>query len=315
MTLVVAGLGRKDNDNMILVTGATGLAGSAVIREFAQQQLPVRALVRNPAKAAMFDGLATVEVIEGDMLRPQTLAAAFEGVDRALMISSPREQMVDTQCTFIDAAKAAGVLHIVKFSGMDSGIGFDHDAFRASRWHGQVERYLEGSGLAWTHLRPTQFMQYYLPGTLTGVDPTKRELVMPIGASELAPVDIEDIAKVAVALLRAGGHQRKSYYMSGPQALTMTEVVEQISEATGTTFRYSDVSFEQKRTELVAAGLPPDAIDLLDELFKERRRCTKSTVDLNTHKTFGVEPTTFAQFAWRHATGFLRQPDSVVTTS
>ena len=79
MTLVVAGLGRKDDDNMILVTGATGLAGSAVIREFAQQHLPVRALVRNPAKAAMFDGLATVEVVEGDMLRPQTLAAAFEG--------------------------------------------------------------------------------------------------------------------------------------------------------------------------------------------------------------------------------------------
>jgi nucleoside-diphosphate-sugar epimerase len=160
-----------------------------------------------------------------------------------------------------------------------------------------------------------QCCRYYLPGTLTGVDPTKRELVVPIGASELAPVDIEDIAKVAVALLRAGGHQRKSYYMSGPQALTMTEVVEQISEATGTTFRYTDVSFEQKHTELVAAGLPPDAIDLLDELFRERRRCTKSTVDLNTRKTFGVEPTTFAQFARLHATAFLRQPDSVVTTS
>jgi hypothetical protein len=114
---------------------------------------------------------------------------------------------------------------------------------------------------------------------------------------------------VAIALLRAGGHQRKSYYMSGPQALTMTEVVEQISEATGTAFRYTDVSFEQKRNELVAAGLPPDAIDLLDEPFKERRLCTKSTVDLNTHKTFGIEPTTFAQFARRHATAFLRQPD------
>jgi uncharacterized protein YbjT (DUF2867 family) len=300
---------------MILVTGATGLAGSAVIREFAREQVPVRALIRNPVKAAMFDGLSTVELVEGDMLRPQTLGAAFDGVDRALMISSPREQMVDTQCTFIDAAKAAGVPHIVKFSGLDSGIGFDQDAFRAGRWHMQIERYLEGSGLAWTHLRPSQFMQFYLPGTLTGVDPSKRELVMPIGASELAPVDIEDIAKVAVAMVRTGGHQGKSYYMSGPQALTMTDVVEQLSTATGTTFRYTDVSFEQKRTELAAAGLPPDALDLLDELFTERRRCTKSSVDLHAHKTFGVEPTTFAQFARRHATAFLGQPSSVVTTS
>jgi hypothetical protein len=151
-------------------------------------------------------------------------------------------------------------------------------------------------------------MQFYLPGTVTGIDPAKHELVMPIGASELAPVDIEDIAKVAVALMRADGHHGTSYYISGPQALTMTDVVEEISEATATTFRYTDVSFEQKRNELAAAGLPPDALDLLDELFKERRRCTKSTVDLNAHKTFGVEPTTFAQFARRHAPRFSASP-------
>jgi uncharacterized protein YbjT (DUF2867 family) len=300
---------------MILVTGATGLAGSAVIREFARQHVPVRALVRNSGKAAMFDELSTVEVVEGDMLRPQTLGAAFEGVDRALMISTPREEMVDTQCTFIDAAKVGGVSHIVKFSGMADSIGFDLEAFRATRWHMQIERYLEGSGLAWTHLRPSQFMQFYLPGTVTGVDPSKRELVMPIGASELSPVDIKDIAKVAVPLMRTDGHQGKSYHMTGPQALTMTEVVEQISAATGTTFRYIDVTFEQKHNELAAAGLPPDAIGLLDELFRERRRCTKSTVDLNTHNTFGVEPTTFAQFARRHATAFLSQPSSAVTVN
>ena len=94
---------------MILVTGTTGLAGSAVIREFARQHVPVRALVRNRAKAAIFDGLASVEVVEGDMLQPQTLRAAFEGVDRALMISTAGVQMMDTQCTFIEAAKAAGI--------------------------------------------------------------------------------------------------------------------------------------------------------------------------------------------------------------
>jgi uncharacterized protein YbjT (DUF2867 family) len=299
---------------MILVTGTTGLAGSAVIREFARQQLPVRALVRNPTKAAMFDGLPTVEVVHGDMLRPETLGAAFDGVDRALMISTAEVQMVDTQCTFIEAAKAAGVPHIVKYSGIDSGIGFEPGAFRASRWHAQVERYLERSGLAWTHLQPTQFMQFYLPGTPTGVDPARRQLVVPIGTSELAPVDIDDIAKVAVALLRAGGHLGKSYYLSGPQALTMTDVVEQISDATGTTFRYADVSFADKRNELAAAGLPPDALDLLDELFRERRRCATSKVDLSTHETFGVEPTSFADFARRHAAAFLGQPNAVAMT-
>ena len=78
---------------MILVTGATGLSGSAVIREFARQKYPVRALVRDRAKARAFETFSTVEIVEGDMLRPETLEAALNGVDRVIMISSARERM------------------------------------------------------------------------------------------------------------------------------------------------------------------------------------------------------------------------------
>lgn len=293
---------------MFLVTGAAGLTGSIVVREFARQGIPVRALIRNPAKATLFDGLSGVEVVVGDMLRPNTLKPALEGVERALMISTAGMDMMDTQCTFIEAAKAAGVPHVVKYSGIDSGIGFDPYAFRAGRWHAHVERYLEGSGLAWTHLRPTQFMQFYLPATVTGVDAITRELVMPIGGSQLAPVDIEDTAKVAVALLRDGGHRGQSHYMSGPEALTMSEVVDRISAATGTNFRYTEVSLEEKRKQLADLGVPAPALDLLDELLAERRRCTTSRVDLSTHNTFGVLPTTFEQFARKHAAEFVAPP-------
>jgi uncharacterized protein YbjT (DUF2867 family) len=148
-------------------------------------------------------------------------------------------------------------------------------------------------------------MQFYLPATVTGVDAVKRELVMPIGDSQLAPVDIEDTAKVAVALLRDGGHQGRSYYMSGPEALTMSEVVDRISVATGTNFRYRKVSLEEKRQQLADLGVPGPALDLLDELLAERRRCTTSRVDLSTHNTFGVPPTTFEQFARKHVAEFV----------
>jgi uncharacterized protein YbjT (DUF2867 family) len=290
---------------MILVTGAAGLTGSAVIREFARQGLPVRALVRQPAQAAQFEGLPTVDVVTGDMLSPSTLSSALDGVDRSLMISTAGVQMMDTQCTFIEAAKSAGVQHIVKIAGIDSGIGFDPYAFRAGRWHAYVERYLEGSGIGWTHIRPVQFMQFYLPNTVTGVDPIKRELVMPIGDSQLSPVDIDDIAEVAVALLHSQGHEGKRYFMTGPEALTMTQIVDRISLATGIPFAYRAVSLDEKRRQLAAAGLPPDALDLLDELFSERARCVKSYVDVSTHERFGVEPTSFAQFARQHAAEFL----------
>jgi uncharacterized protein YbjT (DUF2867 family) len=88
---------------MILVTGAAGLSGSAVVREFARQGARVRALVRSRDKAAALTHLPTVEVVEGDMANPGTLAAAFDGVDRTLLISSANPQMLETQCAFIDA--------------------------------------------------------------------------------------------------------------------------------------------------------------------------------------------------------------------
>ena len=232
---------------MILVAGATGLSGSAVIREFARQREPVRALVRNRDKvrALELDRFPTVELVEGDMLQPETLGAALYGVNRVLMISAARERLMDTQCTFIDTAKTAGVRHIVKFSGTESGVGFDPQAFRGPRWHEEVERYLERSGLAWTHLSPSQFMQMYLrePPTVAA----NKALIRPMGNAKVSPVDVDDIAKVAFALLRDGGHEGMSYDMTGPEALTMTDVAEQISQAIGKTIRYVDIAPESYR--------------------------------------------------------------------
>jgi uncharacterized protein YbjT (DUF2867 family) len=287
---------------MILVTGATGLSGSIVIREFVRQNTPVRALVRSRLKARAFETFPTVEIVEGDMLRPETLGDALQGIERALMISSANPQMVETQCTFIDAAKKAGVSHIVKFSGAESGVDFNVNNFRFALMHEEVERYLERSGIAWTHLRPSQFMQVYLRElpTIAG----KSAFFLPMADSALSPVDIEDVAKVAWAVLTSEGHEAKSYTMTGPEALTMAEIAERISAAIGKTIQYVNVAREEKRRMLLAAGISSEFADALDELFAERRRCPESQVYLGTHKAFGVRPTTFAEFASRNATLF-----------
>lgn len=286
---------------MILVTGATGLSGSIVIREFARQQAPVRALVRNRAKARELETLPTVEVVEGDMHWPETLGTALDGVDRVLMISGTLDRMVQAQCMFIDAAKEAGVRHIVKWSGKESGIGFNPNHFRSTWEHEHIEDYLERSGLAWTHLRPSQFMQFYLPPAPTAVNVAKSELVIPMQNARISPVDIEDIAKVAFAVLQSEGHEGKSYEMTGPEALTMTEVMERVSEATGKPFRYVNNTLEEKRQEWLAAGIPSDRVDTVIEVVRERRICAESQVSLATHEQFGVHPTTFYEFARRNA--------------
>jgi uncharacterized protein YbjT (DUF2867 family) len=101
---------------MILVTGAAGLSGSAVVRELSRNGVPVRALVRSRAKAGSLAALPGVDLVEGDMARAGTLGSALEGVDRALMMSGADPQMVETQCRFANACKTAGVAHVVKLS-------------------------------------------------------------------------------------------------------------------------------------------------------------------------------------------------------
>ena len=287
---------------MILVTGAAGLSGSAVVRELAGNGVPVRALVHYRAKAGALEGLRHVQIVEGDMARAETLGSALEGIARVLLISSSNPQMLETQCRFIDACKASGVAHVVKFSGKESGIGFSAQNFRFTRMHEEIERYLQESGLAWTHLRPSQFMQVYLREVPTIA--AKGALLLPLENVKLSPVDIDDIAKIAFSILVRGGHEGRAFDITGPQALSMAQIAACIGEAIGKPVRYHNVNAEDHRRVLVAAGLSPFMVDALDEQAAERRRHPESRVELGTHALFGVKPTTFAEFARRHAAAF-----------
>jgi uncharacterized protein YbjT (DUF2867 family) len=297
---------------VILVTGATGTSGSAVIHELARRNIVARALVRNAPKDPQFEAMPTIDSVVGDMARPETLGAALAGVDRSLMISSSVPEMLDTQCSFVDAAKRAGVRHIVKFSGKESSIGFDPMRFRFTRMHEQIEDYLEASGVAWTHLRPSQFMQVYLRETTIVAS---NALFLPLESVKLAPVDVQDIAKIAVALLGEPGHEGRSYEMTGPEALTMSQIAKRISAAIGKRVEYVNVTPAQRRQALFAAGMSIDLADALDEQAEERRRCPESRIDLSTHQAFGVRPTTFGEFALRHAAAFGESATSGSKTS
>ena len=285
----------------ILVTGASGLAGSAVIREFVRQKHPVTALVRSQANARAFQAFPTVELVEGNMSRRDTLTEALSGVDRILMISSPDQQIVETQCTFIDAAKEAGVQHIVKFSGLsaaDSGTPFIFGSM-----HAEIERYLERSGLSWTHLRPSQFMTEYLREVPTIL--AQSALFLPLKDARLVPVDVVDIAKAAFVLLTTPGHEGKVYALSGPEALNMEQIAEAISLAIGLSVRYVSISREERKQALLGVGVPSFFVDALDAQAGERVKGREGIVHPETHTALGIPPTKFAEFARRNAGAFL----------
>jgi uncharacterized protein YbjT (DUF2867 family) len=284
---------------VILVTGATGLNGSELVRRLSAKGIPSRALVRNPAKAQPLASLPNVEVVEGDMARPDSLTDALRGVERAMLISSSDQTMVEVQSTFIEAARRAGVQHIVKLSGIIPELD---SPFRFARMHAEIEKRLEASGVAYTHLRAGEFMPSYFRQVPSIV--ARGVMALPMADARIASVDIGDIAEVAIAVLTTSGHEGKTYPLTGPESLTMADVAAKLSAAIGKPVRYVDVPPEDARQARLAAGMPPYLAEGLDELFAERRKGKESTVWPTIQEVFGWAPTSFDEFATRNAAIF-----------
>ena len=122
---------------------------------------------------------------------------------------------------------------------------------------------------------------------------------------------LADVAKAAYLLLTTPGHEGKIYAMSGPEALNMEEIAEQISLAVGTTVRYVGISREERRRALLTAGVPSFFVDVLDVQAGERLKGTEAIVHSETHAALGISPTTFADFARRNAGAFLGESSYV----
>ena len=284
---------------MILVTGATGLNGKELLRVLSASGVAVRALVRNPARAEAIATLPNVEIVQGDMAHPETLATGLRGVDRAMLISSSDPMMLDVQTNFIDAARKAGVKHIVKLSGIMPELD---SAFRFARMHGEIEKRLEASGMAFTHLRAGEFMPAYFRQVPTIV--AQGAMFLPMEDARIASIDVGDIAEIAARVLTSSGHEGKTYPLTGPEALTMTEVAAKLSVAAGKPIRYVNVPPEDARQAQLAAGIPPHLADALFELFAERRHGKESKVWPDAAALLGRPPTTFDEFAGRNAAVF-----------
>lgn len=283
---------------MILVTGATGQIGGELLRRLSARGLKARALVRNREKAAALASLPGIEVVEGDLSRPDSLRDPLAGVTRAMLVSSSEPSMLDVQSNFVAAAKEAGVLHMVKLSGIMPDV---NSPFRFARMHGEIEKKIEASGLQYTHLRPGEFMHSYfraVPAILA-----RGELRLPMADARIASIDIGDIAEAALRVLTTPGHEGKAYPITGPEALSMSEVAERLSAATGKTIRYVAVDPEEARKAQLGAGVPPYVADALFELFAERRNGKEANVS-PVLGDLGIRATPFAEFAARHAAVF-----------
>jgi uncharacterized protein YbjT (DUF2867 family) len=284
---------------MILVTGAAGLNGTALVHTLSAQGIPVRALVRNVARAAPLAALPHVEIVVADMAKPETLPAALAGIDRAMLNSSADPAMLEVQSNFIAAAAKAGVKHVVKLSGIMPELD---SPFRFARMHGEIEKRLEASGMGFTHLRAGEFMPTYFRQVPSIV--AKGALFLPMEDQRIASIDVGDLAEISALVLTRPGHEGKIYPLTGPEALTMTEVAERLSAATGKIIKYINIAPEDAKKAQLAAGLPPYMADAIAELFAERRKGKESQVSPVAGGLLGRRPTSFAEFATRNAAIF-----------
>jgi len=175
---------------MILITGASGNAGGAVLREVLKSGSGVRAMVRSREDSAKVPQGATAVV--ADFADTSSLRRALEGVDTVYLVCSPVRELVELESNMIDACREAGVKHVV----LNSALGAGDFAKSFPSWHRKVEDKLKGSGMAYTTLRPNGFMQnliaYFAPSICA-----QAAFYQSTGNAKISHLDLRDIAAAA----------------------------------------------------------------------------------------------------------------------
>ena len=283
---------------MILLTGGTGTAGSEISKALERMEVHHRSLVRDRAKAAASAG-EYVELVEADLSRPETLEAALDGVEKALLLTAASPEAPQQESNFIRQAKRAGVRYVVKFSAYGASLNAPHFF---GRQHGQGERELEDSGLAFTMLRPNGFFQNFL-GSAASIQ-SRSALHAPAGGMKYSAVDVRDIAAVAAHVLTEPGHQWQRYTITGPEALSHTEIAERFSQVLGRTIRYLDVPEDAAQDWLLSAGMPAWTAEKLVDLYRYYRSGAAAEVTNHVERVGRKAPIAFQQFVRDRAAAF-----------
>jgi uncharacterized protein YbjT (DUF2867 family) len=298
--------GRGGTD-MIVVTGATGNAGSEVVRALAARGERVRAFVRDAGRARQVLGEGA-ELAVGDFADPASVRAALEGADALLLSCADDPRRVGWETAAIDAAVAAGVRRIVKLSAAAAEPG---SPVAFWDWHGQVEHYLRSCGTDWVILRANWYMSNVLAAA-SGVAAEGR-LYAPAGQARIAMIDPRDVGAAAAAVLcspghggspghgASAGHEGQTYLLTGPRAITYDEVAAGLSAATRRTVEFVDIPGDAAYQAMTGDGMPGFVAEQIVAMFARLRQGVGAQVSPAVETLTGSTPHDFACFATDHA--------------
>jgi uncharacterized protein YbjT (DUF2867 family) len=277
---------------MYFVTGATGNAGSAVVRALVAAGQPVRALVREGREESLANGAAA---IVGDLNRPDTFTDALQGVAGMFLLSG-----YDRMEELLAAARRAGVERVVLLSSSAAPAGDSSNAI--ARYHIESERFVRESGLAWTFLQPNTFMSNvfrWLPQLTHG------DLVrLPFADVAVAMIDPDDLAAVVAAALTEEAHEGRAYRLSGPESLRPAEQVGIVAGALGRDVRFEPQPDDEAREEMERA-MPAEYVDAFFNFFADGA-IDESRVLPTVREILGRPPRSLAEWAEAHAEALQR---------
>jgi uncharacterized protein YbjT (DUF2867 family) len=275
----------------LAVTGSTGGLGGMVARQLADVGQAQRLLVRDAGRAPELEGADPLVFSYAD---PDSARQVLEGVKVLFMVSAAEaEDRLQQHYTFIDAAAAAGVQHVV----YTSFYGAAPDAtFTLARDHFATEERIKASGMNYTFLRDNFYLDF-LP-LLTGEDGVIRG---PAGNGVVSAVSREDIARCAVAVLRDPAlHVGTTYNLTGPEELTIAAAADILTAKTGRTVTYHPETVEEAYASRASYGAPPWQVDARVSTYTAIAAGEMAGLSPDVHALTGRDPLSLA--------GFLAQP-------
>ena len=281
---------------MILVTTA-GKVGAETVRLLREQDVPVRMLVRDPAKATA-KALAEVgaEIAVGDLDVPASIDDAMTGVSAVVLVSPavPAQEL-----NVVASAVRAGVAHIVKATSKAS----PDSPIARRRGQSEIEAGLAASGIPHTLLRSNAYMQNVL--ALAPAIAATSGFGSAAGKGRIGMVDARDVAAVAGQIAASpDAHAGKTYWLTGPELVSNYDVAAVLSKLLGRTITYRELTFEENKDAMFRAGVPEPIAEMNAQAFSLTASGDAEWVTDDIPSILNRPARSFEQFAADHADAF-----------
>jgi uncharacterized protein YbjT (DUF2867 family) len=288
---------------MILITGASGSVGKAVLQEAMRKESKVRAMYRSKEEAAKAP--SGCEAVLADYTDKQSLRKALDGVNSVYVVCSPIPQLVELESNMLDASKEAGVKHVV----LNSALGAGDYPKSFPGWHRKVEDKLKGMGLSYSILRPNGFLQNIVAYNAPSIR-TQGAFYAAMGDAKVSYLDVGDIAVVAVKALEGGAHAGKTYELNGPEAISNQELAKRISRVAGRAVDYVDIPESAQREAMLGMGMPEWQVTALLELQQYYKQGGGAKTDGLLESLIERTPVTLDEYLTANAKEFRDQAAS-----